>query len=233
METETSGMSAYEQQREAEKSRAQRRHQMAVQVADQLVLRLNVFPEAQWVRGIRDSEYGIAESRVRVLNLQTKAEVEIFPGGYRRQGRIIASVVDYRHVEFGPNDFDTVRASLPLTDATFDETKDPAIIAKQIDQRGIVASAIEAAVLLDAAVARASAERDKGHARVTEFQRAGWQVNTNDGRTGYAYVPDGHALRLFGIGSLRIDLKTGGITYGYTPYLPHDTTPEDLIGLTV
>lgn len=159
-----------------------------------------------------------------------RAVIELYPGGYKRADRIIAVVPTVKQVLFAPNDWDTVSVSGFADEKTYDETRNPIIVARAI-RNTLVPVAHKVAEALDAEQARMSAARDHGRAVLNQFLRAGWRHSETNGNQARAYVPEGHALRALGIDTIHIDLETGGMEYGYRPYLPGDTTPKALIGL--
>ena len=164
----------------------------------------------------------------RVLDTGERVIITLEAGGYRREGRLVASTPTSRHVQFAPNEWDTVRIHAHKTTITMDATRDIGLLAADIERR-LLPVALDVTRRLDAKQAEMSAARDVGAAVVNTFLRAGWQVQDLYGGQSRVRVPDDHVLRRIGVTDIAVDRATGRMEYAYRVYLPSDTTAETLI----
>jgi hypothetical protein len=216
-------MTDYDRRRAAEQAEEARRDGIARDVAAALVARLG---EGWTWHAPEDTR------RVEVRHTPTGAALHVYPGGYRRTTRIVASVVTQRRVQVGPDAWDTVcvRHDDVTTEATFDQAKAPEVIARQIHLRGLVTVAVVAAGRMDAEEARIRDQRNRATATLAAFRAAGWQVSVPIA-TAYVYLPETHPLRRFGVSALTVGPITGELHYYGTPYLPSTTTAADFLAV--
>lgn len=239
MQESEAPLSAYELERQRRQAHEEARFALVERAVAAFVAQNPTFGW-QVSRGSYDGKpnHQLYLMRQSILSDLPEATVVIVahPGGYKRNGRMVFYTPTTRQVEFGPNDWDTVRVSgIEGTEITVSEDKDPAVIAKEV-QRRLNAVAHRVTDALNAEQRRMRDQRNKGAAVVQQFRDAGWYVSVPErgsNNRATAYVPDEHPLRkTLGISSIHIDLTTGGMAYSHPPYLPSGTTAADLAALT-